>query len=159
MTEDSKPRTLKDRLDEGCRKLKLRVVLPIFIILVTVLVFLIYPCRTPLAAILAPSWTTLLVLQAMFTDGPDEKTIAGLLPTSTTQTPDPNEPWKMLYDKATQMHIETDKGMYQIVTIFCRSVASGFKLGSGSATRSNQSGPHRHRWLSRRCTRRGRHPS
>jgi hypothetical protein len=54
----------------------------------------------------------------MFTRGPAEATIAGLLQTSTAQTPDPSEPWKMLYDKATQMHIETDKGMYQIVTVF-----------------------------------------
>src|SRR5439155_19482696 len=28
------------------------------------------------------------------------------------------EPWKTFYDKATQMHIDTDKGMYQLISVF-----------------------------------------
>lgn len=118
---------------------KLYVVVLPTIILVAVLVFLACRGQTSLAAFLAPGWTMIWVFHAMFTRDPDEVTIAGLLPTSTAQTPDPTEPWKTLYDNATQMHIETDKGMYQIVTVFVG--ASLLVLGWVVGARTDQISP------------------
>ena len=97
---------------------KLAVVMLPTIVLFMVLCIFLGLHQVPAAALAAGVWVTGLVLGAMFSADPDEASIEALLPALTVGSTDPIEPWKTLYDKATQMHIDTDKGMYQLITVF-----------------------------------------
>lgn len=98
-----------------------------FVILPTVafivVLFNVTPQHMPTyAAPLVALWTTLLVIAAMFASEPKATDLDKHLPpapaVANPATSWPQEPWKTFYDKATQMHIDTDKGMYQLITVF-----------------------------------------
>lgn len=97
---------------------KLKVLWPILILLFAI-VFVICTsaAQAALVVLIAPLWITYLVVRAIFAPDITDKKINDSLP------PIPSVRGKTaflttLYDKTIQMHIETDSGMYQLISIF-----------------------------------------
>ena len=97
----------------------LRIGLPTCLIFAGLFVSARYLHRPALAALLAPAWITILVLRAMseMEVSDDDERLSKILPTLDEKERNTADSWR-LYEKATQMHIDTDKGMYQLIAVF-----------------------------------------
>jgi hypothetical protein len=103
--------------DRGIRR-KLLILGALTLLTLATLLMLRHHRPIQQVALLFPASTTVLVLFAMFTRDPKDEDIAafpGIVGLRKIENP---EPWKTFYDKTVQWHIDTDKGMYQLITVF-----------------------------------------
>lgn len=92
------------------------VILPAAIFVATLVLLTVWN-RTVWAGVLPVAYVSLLVLAAIFEKPEDELSIGNLVPNLAGNRLK-NGNWGTLYERAIQMHIDTDKGMFQLITVF-----------------------------------------
>jgi hypothetical protein len=100
----------------GARKKVWLVILPTVVFFIALALFSFW--KHPAWAVVVPViWVTTLVFVAIFDEEEDEDFLKKSMP-NLTLTPLEKEYWRVLYERSIQMHIDTDKGMFQLITVF-----------------------------------------
>jgi hypothetical protein len=121
-----------------------KVIVPILVLIVVVLLAAIWRAHwAAWVAVFPVAWMSALVAAAMFEKEKDDETVrkkVGLEVCQGVEIAATPEWAKSLYEKAIQMHIDTDKGMYQLITVFVGAsvLVMGWVVASPIGVRPNQ---------------------